>query len=373
MKNYLIAALAVTLALVSCSKADKTDPNQNAQKGPAAFEVLLPDDLEDIKLNYEKQDKTLAFEWDAEESMSYEAVFSLSEDLSSAVSIALKNTGKDALTHSQLDDMLKKLGVKNYHAAEVWWAIRATDENGSSSFSETRSMNLLRFMAPFVDPRDNESYRVVRVVDPLTGDAAVWLADNLRASKYSDGTAVESSQIRFSTPADDADSYHKEWCRLRGAYYSWSAAVRDTKKAADGEKVQGIAPAGWHIATRDEWIFLINNQPDNEVPAASMRTKDYWVETMTVSGNNSFGMNVVAGGYIWTISDSTNAIIESETNAFFWTSTEPKAGDEIPWNPDPANFPNQACVYNFLSNDNAIAYYVYDKTRGFNVRCVLDD
>ena len=104
-----------------------------------------------------------------------------------------------------------------------------------------------------------------------------------------------------------------------------------------------------------------------------MRTKDYWVETMTVSGNNSFGMNVVAGGYIWTISDSTNAIIESETNAFFWTSTEPKAGDEIPWNPDPANFPNQACVYNFLSNDNAIAYYVYDKPRGFNVRCVLDD
>ncbi len=370
MKKYLMTAFAVTLALVSCNKAEDPDSKQKEPQGPSAFEVLLPDDLEDIELNYEKQDNTLAFEWEAKESLTYEAVFSLSEDLSYPVFIELNNTGKDVLTHAHLDEMLKILGVKEYHAAEVWWAIQAKDANGSV-LSEIRTMKLLRFMAPFTDPRDNETYRVVRVVDPLTGDAAVWLADNLRAKKYSDGTAVESTQIRFSEPAEDADDYHKEWCRLRGAYYSWSAAVRETAQAAAGQKVQGIAPEGWHIATRDEWIFLINNQPDNTVPAASMRSKDYWVETMTASCNNSCGMNVVSAGYIWDI--SKDDIIETETWASFWTSTEPKDGDVIPWTPDPANFPNQACVYSFGATDNGIAYYVYDKTRGFNVRCVLDE
>jgi len=370
MKKYLLPIFAAMLAIVSCSKENGSGESGKPQ-APKEFSVLLPDDLEDIELNYEQQDKTLKFEWDAVESQKYEVVFSLAQDLSSPVSVELKNTGKDALTHKQLDGVLEELGVKAYHAAEVFWAISASSEKGKT-MSGVRSMQLLRFMAPFTDPRDGEVYRVVRVVDPLTGDAAVWLADNLRARKYTDGTAVDAANIRFSEPEDGADAYHKEWCRLRGAYYSWNAAVRNTQAAAAGEKVQGIAPAGWHIATREEWVFLINNQPDNNNPAASMRSKQYWDAAMAPECNNSFGFNVVSTGYIWTIT-AGHDIIEGEKWASFWTSTEPKEGDEIPWNPSPADFPNQACVYSFSPSDNGIAYYVYAKDRGYNVRCVLDD
>lgn len=371
MRKYLLPAFAVILAAVSCGKESKPGDDSGKTQGPSGFSVFLPDDLEDIDLNYEKQDKTLAFEWEADETLDYSVQFSLSDDLSSPVQVALNNTGKDALTHAQLDGMLGELGVKPYHGAEVYWAVRA--ENGSGSvLSEVRSMELLRFIAPFTDPRDNEVYRVIRIEDPLTGDAAVWLADNIRASEYSDGTPVDQAHIRFSEPAEGADDYHKEWCRLRGGYYSWSAAVRDTKSAAAGEKVQGIAPEGWHVATREDWIFLINNQPDNTEPAASMRSKDYWIETMAAPCNNSCGMNVVSAGYIWTITEG-HPIIEDEAWASFWTSTEPKEGDVIPWSPDPSQFPSQACVYSFNPGDNGIAYYVYDKSRGYNVRCVLDE
>lgn len=368
MKKYLLPIFAAVLAIAaSCSKENK--PEEQAK--PAEFAVLLPDDLEEIELNYEQQDKKLKFEWETGESLSYELLLSLSEDLTSPVTKSLDASGKDALTHADLDAVLGGLGVKAYHAAEVFWAIRATGENGAT-MSETRSMKLLRFMAPFKDPRDGEVYRVTRIVDAVTGLAYVWLADNLRAKKYTDGTEIPADDIRFSEPAEDANDYHKEWCRLRGAYYSWNATVRETAKASAGETVQGIAPDGWHIPTREEWIFLINNQPDNTNPAASMRSKEYWDAAMTVECNNACGFNVVSTGYIWTIT-AGHEIIESKINTYFWTSTEPKEGDIIPWDPDPAQFPTQACTYSFASNDNGIAYYVYAKDRGFNVRCVLDE
>ena len=117
MKKYLLPIFAAMLAIVSCSKENGSGESGKPQ-APKEFSVLLPDDLEDIELNYEQQDKTLKFEWDAVESQKYEVVFSLAQDLSSPVSVELKNTGKDALTHKQLDGVLEELGVKAYHAAE---------------------------------------------------------------------------------------------------------------------------------------------------------------------------------------------------------------------------------------------------------------
>ena len=88
MKKYLLPIFAAMLAIVSCSKENGSGESGKPQ-APKEFSVLLPDDLEDIELNYEQQDKTLKFEWDAVESQKYEVVFSLAQDVSSPVSVEL--------------------------------------------------------------------------------------------------------------------------------------------------------------------------------------------------------------------------------------------------------------------------------------------
>lgn len=219
-------------------------------------------------------------------------------------------------------------------------------------------MQVQRIMA-FTDPRDGEVYRVMRLVNKY-GEETIWMADNLRATKYSDGTPVAEGSYRFSVPAADADDYHKEWCRLRGAYYNWDAVVRDTDAAAAGKQVQGIAPDGWHIATRDDWTFLINNQPNNSQPAKYMRSSMYWDKSVEALGcDNSCGLNIVAAGYIWTITVASHPINVETTNAYFWTPALSNDGG--------------AFVYEFRNGDNAIPTWSAPKERGYSVRCVLNN
>ena len=102
-------------------------------------------------------------------------------------------------------------------------------------------MDLFRFYKPFVDPRDNEEYRVCRVEDALTGDYAVWLADNMRATVYADGTAIGAEGVRFygDNPDDGTMTDMKD---IYGGYYTWTAAVRDVASAESGTQVQGVCP-----------------------------------------------------------------------------------------------------------------------------------
>ena len=325
-------------------------------KVPAKFEVAAPADNADIKLDHNPQN--LAFEWEAAETQTYKAVFSLAEELSSPVELELNNTGKAEISHKQLDEVMEKLGVKAYHSAKIYWAVRASNAAGGEAISKVRSMQVQRIMA-FTDPRDGEVYRVMRLVNK-SGEETIWMADNLRATKYSDGTPVAEGSYRFSVPAADADDYHKEWCRLRGAYYNWDAVVRDTDAVAAGKQVQGIAPDGWHIATRDDWTFLINNQLNNSQPAKYMRSSMYWDKSVEALGcDNSCGLNIVAAGYIWTITVASHPINVETTNAYFWTPALSEDGG--------------AFVYEFRNGDNAIPTWSAPKERGYSVRCVLNN
>lgn len=362
----VLAIIALALVAASCDKVAKPE----GPKAPESFKVTLPDDLEELDLDYSNQSKTLDVVWETQEGASYKFVASLDETLVDTVCINLNNTGEDVLTHAQLDELLEQLGVKAYRRGEVFWAIEGNIQ-GLTTMSETRSMRLFRFYGPFTDARDGEVYRVCRVVNKESGDYMVWLADNIRATKYSDGTAIAATEMKFNVDAADASDKDKEWNRLRGGYYTWAATVRDVTAAESGQKVQGIAPDGWHIATRDEWIFLLNSQEDETKPLLSLIDKTYWGEN-ALAYNNKCGFNAVAAGYVWSVPNG-DGIIENTQNANFWTSTMPVERDVIPWNPPASEFPNQACVYSFNFSEVGHSYYVYARDRGYSVRCVLDD
>jgi uncharacterized protein (TIGR02145 family) len=366
---YSIILLTVSGVFISCEpNKDDPDPINSEVK------VSLPDNLEEFDLEYENPTKSLAVEWEIEEGLTYEFLVSLSVDMSSPASVTLNTSGKDALTHQQLDSIMAVLGVKIYKNAELYWVIKGYKDNNSVS-SIPRSMKLWRFIYPFVDPRDGEVYRVCKVVDEMTGNYWIWMADNMRCKKYSDGTPLDLvSDVKFLPDSIDDSVHMKEWNRLRGGYYTWVATVRDVTAAESGNKVQGIAPVGWHIATIEDWRVLLSLQEDNSQPGTYLKDGNFWAANAQNFGTNTSGLNIVATGYFWdplSIREPKN-ILQVDQMTFFWASTVPKDGDVIPNNPPPADFPTKAYTRGFVANSPGVSFFIYNRLRGYNVRCVLD-
>ncbi len=368
-KHYLlISAAALCFAAVSCDKSNPEGDNKDKTQ-EVNLSIFSPDDLEEFDLDWEHQDETLAFEWESDNSEAeYSIAFSLDDTMKQPQLIKAGSECKYDVTHKQFDDILGELGIGEYRKGTLYWQIQA-EVNGRVSTSDVRSMDLFRFYKPFYDSVNDQTYKVCRVMDELTGEYAVWMAENLRSTKYSDGTEIGSEGVRFyGDNPDDGD--RTDMREIYGGYYTWTAAVRNVPDAEEGIKVQGAAPAGWHIATKDEWDFLINNCTDQDEPATALKNPDYWDPTSGNKGQNTIGFGMPAGGYIW--EPLTNSIDDETAIAYYWTATAPKEGDVYPWNPPVSDYPTQGVTYGFAKDDHGAALYPYNRGRGFNVRCVLD-
>ena len=79
-----------------------------------------------------------------------------------------------------------------------------------------------------------------------------WMAENLKVTHYRNGDSIPNITADIQWAALDTGA----WCSYDnnpdnvnhyGRLYNWYA-VTDSRN---------IAPAGWHVATNDEWIALI--------------------------------------------------------------------------------------------------------------------
>jgi uncharacterized protein (TIGR02145 family) len=174
-----------------------------------------------------------------------------------------------------------------------------------------------------VTDKDGNVYQTVNIGNQI------WTTENLRTTKYNDGSAIPlvTDSVAWSalvTPGycfynntANADSIKKF-----GALYNWYAV--DTKK---------LAPAGWHVPTDAELNTLENylsangynwdgTTTDNKT-AKSLAAKADWV-TDTVSGsigndltkNNKSGFSALPSGF-----RGTSFGFRGEF-AGFWSTTE---------------------------------------------------
>ena len=97
----------------------------------------------------------------------------------------------------------------------------------------------------FTDSRDGTTYKTVKIGDQ------VWMAENLRATKYNDGT-----EIPLVTD-------NSEWEALQTPAYCWYDNDEATNKATYGAlynwytvETERLCPIGWHIPTNTEWNIL---------------------------------------------------------------------------------------------------------------------
>ncbi|HOS72899.1 MAG TPA: FISUMP domain-containing protein [Bacteroidales bacterium] len=160
----------------------------------------------------------------------------------------------------------------------------------------------------FVNDSDGNSYKVVKIGDQ------VWMAENLRTTRYNDGTAIPlvtdpTDFINLTTPAycwSNNDIGNKP---VYGALYVWYTV-----------KTGILCPSGWHVPTDAEWTILENHLGGIAVAGGKMKETgtEHWLAPNTDATNES-EFNARPGGWRDGLS---GGFLPPGQVSMWWTSQE---------------------------------------------------
>lgn len=189
------------------------------------------------------------------------------------------------------------------------------------------------------------TYRTVKIGDQI------WMAENLKTTKYKDGTNIPLKTANTSwtdpnpNPAycwynnDQAFSASNSY----GALYNWHAV--NTGK---------LCPAGWHVPSQDEWFTLIETVPGYGTEASRLKAIEGWNPPgYWTSYTDEFGFSALPGGY----RTDTNASFGGAGNSGFWWTANPSAD-------------YQSRAFNMQYNSPVVGNSSLGQWRGHSVRCV---
>lgn len=177
-----------------------------------------------------------------------------------------------------------------------------------------------------------------------------WMLQNLRVTRYIDGTPITYFHDTDLTPWTSVST---------GMYCCYDNADPASSKdhflynyyAAETGK---LCPEGWRIPTLDEWISLGDIYGGQEVCAPALKSATGWYSEG--NGTNESGMNIYPIGFI------DIAYKSAEKYAYLWTST-PKDGDDTKV---------RAAILSYNNDQLKSWSWGASKTCGFSVRCVKE-
>jgi uncharacterized protein (TIGR02145 family) len=217
-------------------------------------------------------------------------------------------------------------------------------EYGSEIFFSTRGEE------GTVTDIDGNTYSTIQI------GTQVWLAENLKTTKYNDGTNIpnvmdNTAWAALVTPAycwynNDAANYKDSF----GALYNWYTLDRSRNGA------KNICPAGWHVNSNAELTSMITYLGGDLVAGGKLKEVGiaHWIVPNTGATNES-GFSALPGGER-DLDGTFSGIMASDT---WWTSTPN----------DSANFWYWAVSY----NGGTIGAGYDPAQRGFSVRCLKDN
>lgn len=171
------------------------------------------------------------------------------------------------------------------------------------------------------------------VYHTVTIGTQTWTVENLRTTKYNDGTAIthvmdSTAWANLSTPAycNYGNTVNSDSIKKFGSLYNWYAV--NTGK---------LAPTGWHIPTDSEWTVLVkylvmhgynydgttNDNVGNKVGKSLAAQTDWNNGGLTgaigidLSKNNSSGFTALPGGI-----RRASGFIGIGIQSNWWSSTE---------------------------------------------------
>jgi len=187
----------------------------------------------------------------------------------------------------------------------------------------------------------------------VTIGTQTWMLENLKTTKYNDGTAISNvtDNTAWTTAGaaycwynNDAATYKATY----GALYNWKAV----DPASNGNK--NICPTGWHVPTDAEWTILTTYLGGETVAGGKMKESGtaHWT-TPNTGADNSSGFTALPGG-TRAYNDGTFGIVGN--NGHWWSNS--------------ANSTSLASDRG-INYSNANAYLGSNsKQYGFSVRCL---
>ena len=199
----------------------------------------------------------------------------------------------------------------------------------------------------FVDCKDVDGnlYSIVTIGNQ------VWMAENLKTSKYRNSIAVtdKTNLTSWGTSTTEASSDYASPSNSTtyGKLYNWYAA----------SSTNNLAPLGWHIPTDADWATLSDFLGGLNLAGDKLKENGnlHWASANTTSTNAS-GFTALPGG-----SRSTdNTTYDIGNIGYWWSATEGTTTTNA-W-------------YRSLSNQNGIVTRGYfAKSAGMSVRCLMGD
>lgn len=212
-----------------------------------------------------------------------------------------------------------------------------------------------------------------------------WMKENLKTTRYRDGTQIEYPGINQDTWINNSSGayawYDNDvmWRSRYGALYNWHAVNNSA----------GLCPEGWHVPSDDEWSQLIDflavqGYPDDYMNpkgagnalkscrqidsplGGTCNTTEHprWEKHNTHHGFDIFNFSGLPGGL------RHNEFLDDEyfahmgLDAPWWTSTPIQPGIG----------PSLFAWYRDLKHDRGmVTRGAYDKEYGLAVRCLMDE
>ncbi len=185
----------------------------------------------------------------------------------------------------------------------------------------------------------------------VTIGAQTWMVENLRTTKYNDGTSIPL--------VTDAT----EWAGLTTAAYCWYNNYPIINKPTFGAlynwyavNTGKLAPSGWHVPTFDDWATLTTYLGGDQVAGGKLKETgtSLWANP-NIGATNESGFTALPGG------NRTYSGLFANVNELgvWWGATE-------------LNPLYDAWMLIIYNNYNLVIRDTEFKQNGFSVRCVKD-
>jgi uncharacterized protein (TIGR02145 family) len=180
----------------------------------------------------------------------------------------------------------------------------------------------------------------------------VWMAENLKTTKYNDGTTAipdvtdNTAWAGLSSGAYCDYSNVPTYSVTYGRLYNWYAVASTNPK--------NVCPTGWHVATDAEWTTLETYLGGASVSGGKLKEKGTAHWSSPNSATNETGFTALPGGY----RSQSGSFGLMGTNGYWWSSTEAT--------------PSSGYYRNMINSSGNLISVDYDKHAGFYVRCVKD-
>jgi len=192
---------------------------------------------------------------------------------------------------------------------------------------------------------DGNNYPVVQI------GSQIWMAENLKTTKYNDGSPIlnVTDGASWSSITKDAYCWYSNDISNKdkyGALYNWYTVY--TNK---------LAPKGWHVPTDEEWITLSEFLGGVEVAGGKLKETRmaHWLAP-NAGANNEVGFTALPAGNRNGSSGTSNSIGK---DGYWWTSTPTKS----------TNAYNKGINFNSTN----ITKLEPSRNNGYSVRCLLSN